>query len=101
MDSIIELLTLIIMLLPLALRAFQLIGQATHNVKLNNLADRAGIIVDSIEQADWNLTSADKKQLALERLSVYAKEVGITATPQQLGDYIESAVRFMNSQNKK
>lgn len=78
---------------PVILAVFRLLATQTHNQRMINLAERAKIIVEALEQS--GLTNDEKKKEALNKLSYYAKEVGITVTPDQLDDYIESAVRFI------
>lgn len=107
MNHIQDWIALIGTLLPLigvSYQIFKLLAQLSHNKKLINLSERASIIVQALEQ-QTDLISEDKKTLALEKLAIYAKEVGIKVTGQQLDDYIESAVRVLkhlaDNQNKE
>ena len=91
--ELLDIVTIIIALAPIGIKIFQLIAQKTHNQRLINLSQRAQIIVEGLEQS--NLSNEEKKTKAYEKLSAYAKEVGIPVTVDQLDDYIESAVRLV------
>ena len=95
----IALISALVPLLGVSYQIFKLVAQLTHNKKLINLSDRASIIVQALEQ-NTDLMNEDKKQAALQKLAIYAKEVGIKVTGQQLDDYIESAVRVLKYLNK-
>lgn len=95
LSEFIDLGSVLIVLIPLILKLFIFVGQKTHSQKIQNLSQRAGIIVNALEQS--GMMNEDKKSAALSKLSIYAKEVGIKVTEQQLDDYIESAVRFMKA----
>lgn len=94
-SDVIDLVTILIALSPVIVKVVKLISQKTHNERLKNLSARAEIVVNALEQS--GLTSAEKKKNAYDKLSVYAKEVGIPVTGDQLDDYIESAVRIVKS----
>ena len=91
--ELLDIITILIALAPIGVKIFQLIAQKTHNQRLINLSHRAQIIVEGLEQSD--LSNAEKKTKAYEKLSAYANEVGIPVTVDQLDDYIESAVRLV------
>lgn len=77
---------------PILVATVKALGQWTHNQALINLADRAQVIVDSLSHNNV-LSNSSKKETAMNKLSNYASEVGIKATPDQLDDYIEAAVK--------
>lgn len=81
---------IIVPLIPLFIRAVQILGQAIHNTRLVNLTNRAEIIVTALEQL--NLTNEEKREAAIEKLMSYADEVKIPLTKEQASDYIESSV---------
>lgn len=78
---------------PVIIAAVRALGQWTHSQALINLADRAKIIVDALNN-NHVLDNPEKKKEAMSKLSTYASEVGIKATPEQLEDYIESSVQL-------
>lgn len=95
LSEFIDLGSILLVLLPLILKLFVFVSQKTHSQRVQNLSQRAQIIVNALEQS--GMMNEDKKSAALSKLSIYAKEVGIKVTEQQLDDYIESAVRFMKA----
>jgi len=99
MESVIELLSLLVVLLPIVLKLFILMGDKSHNIRIQNLVERSQIIVEALEQS--GMTNEDKKQAALQKLAIYAKEVGIKVTGQQLDDYIEASVHLIKELNKQ
>lgn len=90
-NDIVNYITLLIIVAPVAIQLVRYVGTITHNRNLINLADRALIIVTSLEQLKL-VNNADKKAEALRKLATYAKEVGIKLTEDQAEDYIENAV---------
>ena len=98
-NRIVDFLMILIWLAPLIVALGKLIAQKTNNQKLTNLIDRANIIVLALEQTQDPAYS--KKRVALEKLIIYAKEVGINLTVDQASDYIEHAVAVMNKLNTK
>lgn len=96
--QITDIVTLILLIAPLVVQLFKLIGTKTHNQRLLNLSNRADTIVQALEQTD--LASSDKQAKALDKLSSYAAETKIKLTPDQASDFIEQSVRIMNSLNK-
>lgn len=93
-----ELITFILALLPIALRLFVYLGQLSSNTKIKNLVERSNVIVSALEKS--GLTNEDKKSAALSKLAIYADEVGIKMTRQQLEDYIQSSVMFIKELKK-
>ena len=93
--EILDIITILIALAPIGVKVFQLIAQKTHNQRMINLSERSIKVVEALEQS--NLTNEEKKTKAYEKLSAYAKEVGIPVTVDQLDDYIESAVRLVKA----
>ena len=97
-QRIIEILSILLALLPILVQIFSLLTQKTNNQKITNLRDRAAIIVAAMDQ-----TAGDndvKQRTAFDKLSRYAKEVGIKVTSDQILDYVESSVKFMKELNK-
>lgn len=90
-NDIVNYITLLIIVAPVVIQLVRYVGTITHNRNLINLADRALIIVTSLEQLKL-VNNADKKSEALRKLATYAKEVGIKLTEDQAEDYIENAV---------
>ena len=93
LDHIINVITIIVALLPIGVKVFNLIAAMTHSKRLKNLSDRANIIVAGLERED--ITNESKRDAAMSKLANYAKEVNIKVTGDQLEDYIESAVTFL------
>lgn len=93
-NQVVDFLMILIWLTPLIVAAGKLIAQKSHNQKLNNLLDRATIIVNALEQTTDS--GRHKKRVAVEKLAAYASEVGINLTLDQADDYIEYAVNTMN-----
>lgn len=90
-NDIVNYITLLIIVAPVVIQLVRYVGTITHSRNLINLADRALIIVTSLEQLKL-VNNADKKAEALRKLATYAKEVGIKLTEGQAEDYIENAV---------
>ena len=97
-SDFIDTITILIALIPVMVQIIGLISAKTHNQRLINLSMRAQIIVEALEQT--GLSNAYKKGKAMEKLSTYAREVGIQVTPDQLDDYIESAVNLTKALTK-
>lgn len=97
-ERIIEILSILLALLPILVQVFNLLTQKTNNQKIANLRERATIIVTALEQTGW--TNEIKQQTAFDKLSRYAKEVGIKVTPDQILDYVESSVRLLKEVSK-
>lgn len=102
-DDIITLVTLVIVLAPVALNLIKYLGAATHNKAVVTLADRALIIVTALD--NMLIANDSKKKEALDKLLSYAAETGVKLTPEQASDYIEHAVqelrRLQQSQTKE
>lgn len=90
-------LAIMLFLSPLIVTGMQLLGAKTHNQRLVNLADRASIVVEAIEE----IGGANKHTDATKKLSKYAKEVGIKATPEQLSEYVNAAVALMKAEGRE
>lgn len=101
MKTVIEIITILIVLLPPVVQITSVLAQKSHSAKLKNLSDRATIVVNALEQSE--LTSQEKRAEGLKALSKYANEVGIAVTDNQVSEYLEAAVRFMKlaTQNTK
>ena len=97
-QRIIEILSMLLALLPILIQIFNLLTQKTNNQKIVNLRERATIIVAALEQTGW--TNEIKQQTAFDKLSRYAKEVGIKVSPDQILDYVESSVRLLKEVSK-
>ena len=98
LSNIVNILTIVVVLFPIGVQVFSLIAQKSHNQKLVNLSARAMIIVNALEQS--GLESADKKKEAMSKLALYASQVGIKVTDQQLSDYIEASVLALKNISK-
>lgn len=90
---IVEVIIILMPLVPILIQSTKLIGQRTRNQNMVNLASRAEIIVTALEQTPY--MNEEKKQLGIEKLKMYANEVGINLTKEQAEDYIESAVNLL------
>ena len=99
LKDVIEILTILVTLSPILVQIFNLLTQKANSQKIQNLRERATVIVTALEQTGW--VNEDKLSSAYNKLSRYANEVGIKATPDQLLDYIESSVKFMKELNKQ
>lgn len=97
-QEVLDVLVVVVALIPVMVQLLGFLSAKTHNQKLINLRMRAEIIVEALEQT--GLSNAYKKGKAMEKLSEYAKEVGIQVTPDQLDDYIESAVNLVKALSK-
>jgi Phage holin protein (Holin_LLH). len=97
-DSIIQVVPVIVLLLPIVVNLFSLIAQKSHNQKLINLSERSKIIVQALDQS--GLTNEEKKQRGVKKLAEYANQVGIKMTPDQLDDYIEASVKVIRNLSK-
>lgn len=98
--DVLDIVTIIIFAAPIVIQGVKWIGHKTHNQKLINLSERANIIVASLDQSHA-MSNAQKKDVALNKLSDYASEVGIKVTPTQLHDYIEASVNFIRSLERR
>lgn len=98
LKDVIEILTILVTLSPILVQIFNLVTQKAHSQKIQNLRERATVIVTALEQTDW--TNEEKQLTAFNKLSRYANEVGIKVTSDQIMDYIESSVKFMKALNK-
>lgn len=98
-DKIIEIVTLIVMLAPVVLELVKYLGTVTHNKAVTVLAERAMIIVSSLDNA--LVSNSEKKQAALNKLLGFAKETKINLTADQAEDYIEHAVRILRELQEK
>lgn len=96
--EIIEVLSILLALAPVIFQVFKLIAQMTNSRKLKNLSERSSIIVAALEQSGYS--NEVKKSEAFKKLSLYALEVGIEVTPDQVDDYVESAVKFLKLLSK-
>lgn len=90
-EKIIELLTLLIVVAPVVLQLIRYLGVSTNNKSVITLADRAMIIVSSLDSL--LIPNKDKKKEALEKMLGFAKEIGVNLTKEQAEDYIEHSVR--------
>lgn len=90
-EKLLDLITLIIMLAPVVIELVKYLGAASHNKKVVTLAERAKIIVSSLDSL--NITNENKKQEALNKLLSYASETKINLSVSQAEDYIEHSVQ--------
>lgn len=98
-DKLIEILTLIVFVAPVVLELVKYLGAATHNKSVTTLAERAMIIVSSLD--NMLLPNDEKKREALEKLLGFAKETKVNLTAEQAEDYIEHAVRVLRKLQEK
>lgn len=98
-EKIIEILTLIVFIAPVVLELVKYLGAATHNKSVTLLAERAMIIVSSLDT--MLMPNAEKKREALDKLLSFAKETKINLTASQAEDYIEHAVRILRELQEK
>lgn len=85
----IDIITIVIALLPIGIKVFQLLTAKTHSQRIKTISQRSQIIVEALSEAGYS--SEYKKQVAMGKLATYAKEVNIKVSEDQLEDYIESA----------
>lgn len=98
-DKFIEIVTLIVFVAPIVLELVKYLGAATHNKSVTTLADRAMIIVSSLDS--MLMPNTDKKREALNKLLSFAKETKVNLTADQAEDYIEHAVRVLRELQEK
>lgn len=95
MKNLTDIITLIILVGPITLQLAKNIAQHTHSKRMENLVNRASIIVSALDRQ--NIANDAKKAEAVSALAGYANEVGIKVTPTQLSQYIENAVTIMRT----
>lgn len=98
-EKILDIVTLVIFVAPVVLELVKYLGAATHNKSVTTLADRAMIIVSSLDKA--LITNSEKKREALDKLLGFAKETKVNLTAEQAEDYIEHAVRVLRELQEK
>lgn len=95
MKNLTDIITLIILVGPITLQLAMNIAQHTHSKRMENLVNRASIIVSALDRQ--NIANDAKKAEAVSALAGYANEAGIKVTPTQLSQYIENAVALMRT----
>lgn len=85
-------------LFPLVVALVRYYGTKTRNQRIVNLAQRANVIVMSLEKLD--LVNEEKREIGINKLCNYATEVGISLTPSQAHDYINGAVEEIRKQEE-
>lgn len=98
--DVLDIITIVVFVAPIVVQGFKWIGHKTHNQMIINLSERAHIIVSSLDQSHA-MSNSQKKDVALNKLSDYASEVGIKVTSNQLHDYIEASVNFIRSLERR
>lgn len=93
LENVINLLVALSALLPIVIELVKYIGALTNNKKVLTLAERAMIIVSSLDSL--GIANEAKKQEALGKLTSFANEVGINLSITQAEDYVESAVQAL------
>lgn len=93
LENVINLLVALSVILPIVVQLVRYIGTLTNNKKVLTLADRAMIIVSSLDSL--GIANEAKKQEALGKLTNFANEVGINLSLSQAEDYIENAVQAL------
>lgn len=101
LKQIVDVTIIISPLLPLIVAITRYVGKKTKNQNIITLTDRADIIVNSLEQFPLELDNIGKRNLAIEKLSEYSKEVGIQLSEDQASDYIESAVKYLKLRSEQ
>lgn len=90
-----DIITLIILVGPITLQLAMNIAQHTHSKRMENLVNRATIIVNALDRQ--NMANDAKKAEAVSALAGYANQAGIKVTPEQLSQYIEHAVTLIRT----
>lgn len=98
-EKILDIVTLVIFVAPVVLELVKYLGAATHNKSVTTLADRAMIIVSSLDKV--LIPNSEKKREALDKLLGFAKETKVHLTAEQAEDYIEHAVRVLRELQEK
>lgn len=93
LENVLNLITLVVMVSPLVVEGVKYLGAITHNKKVITLAERAMIIVSSLDRLD--IANDSKKQAALDKLLHFANETRTQLTTAQAEDYIENAVQTL------
>ena len=93
LETVINLLVALCVILQIVDQLVIYIGTLTNNKKVLTLADRAMIIVSSLDSL--GIANEAKKQEALGKLTNFANEVGINLSLSQAEDYIENAVQAL------
>ena len=93
LENVINLLVALSVILPVVVELIKYIGALTNNKKVSTLADRAMIIVSSLDSL--GIANEAKKQEALGKLTSFANETGIRLSITQAEDYIEHAVQAL------
>lgn len=90
-DKIIDIVTVLLIVAPVVVNLVKLLGAITHNKSIQTLADRAMIIVSSLDSVV--IPNDDKKREAMNKLLSFAQETGVKLTAEQAEDYIEHSVQ--------
>lgn len=98
-NTIIGCLTIVSVVGPIVIQLTRYIAAKTNNRYLLTLADRAEIIVSSIDKLE--LSNEDKRDMAVKKLMYFSKELGIPLSSTQAVDYVNSAVHFMRETEKQ
>lgn len=93
LENVVNLLVALGVVLPVVVELIKYIGALTNNKKVSTLAERAMIIVSSLDSL--GIANEAKKQEALGKLTSFANEVGIRLSITQAEDYIEHAVQAL------
>lgn len=98
-NIIIGCLTIVSVAGPIVIQLTRYIAAKTNNRHLLTLADRAEIIVSSLDKLEWS--NDDKRDMAVKKLMYFSNELGIPLSPTQAVDYVNSAVYFMRETEKQ
>lgn len=90
-EKVVDLITVLIIVAPIVVNVIKLIGAVTHSKSIQTLADRAMIIVSSLDSV--LIPNDTKKREAMNKLLYFAEETGVKLTAEQAEDYIEHSVR--------
>ena len=90
-EKVVDLITVLIIVAPIVVNVIKLIGAVTHSKSIQTLAERAMIIVSSLDSV--LIPNDTKKREAMNKLLFFAGETGVKLTAEQAEDYIEHSVR--------
>jgi len=89
----------LVALLPVGIKALELIGTISRNTRVQTISSRAKIIVGALERA--NYASNYKGSEAVKQLLELANEWNINLTNDQAKQYIEDAVTNLRLEQSK
>ena len=90
---------LVVAVIPPAIRLAGYFASKSTDSNIKTLANRALIIAEALEQT--NFSGVDKKEIAINKLIEFAKEISVKLTLDQADDYIESSVSKLRTMGVK